>query len=63
MIPGRYTLKGCSTQNKETSKKRRKIIRGHHKNKEDVDIEKEGTLYEAGGFLIKKFHLFYVLVI
>ena len=29
-------------------------------NKEDFDHEKEGTLYEADGFL--NFHLFYVLV-
>ena len=61
LIPGYYTLKGCSTQNKKRlfhsgyknkllSKKRRKVIRGAAKKKEDVDVDNEGTLYEPGGF-------------
>ena len=61
LIPGYYTLKGCSTQNKKRlfhsgyknkllSKKRRKVIRGTTKRKEDVDVDNEGTLYEPGGF-------------
>ena len=55
LIPGYYTLKGCSTQNKKRlfhsgyknkllSKKRRKVIRGATKKKEDVDVDNEGTL-------------------
>ena len=34
----------------ESSKKRRKIIRGNKKRKSDKDTLKEGKTYEAGGF-------------
>ena len=61
MIPGRYTTKGCDSQNrkrlynaeyknKDTSKLRRKIIRGKQKGASDKNIEKECTLYESGAF-------------
>ena len=61
MIPGRHTLKGCANinkrhldqaryKNKNTVKVRRKILRASKKSKEDTDVEKEGTTYEAGGF-------------
>lgn len=61
MIPGKYTLQGCSNLNKRRLnlakyknsspvKKRRKILRGKTKSKDDVDVEKEGCSYEAGGF-------------
>ena len=61
MVPGRYTLKGCATlnkkrlfhaeyKNKESSRKRRKIIRGQKKSKDDKDVETEGTVYGAGIF-------------
>ena len=33
-----------------SSKKRRKILRGSKKSKEDKNIEEEGTVYEPGGF-------------
>ena len=32
------------------SEKRRKVLRGQVKSKTDKNIEKEGTLYEPGGF-------------
>ena len=61
MIPGRYMTKGCDTRNRkrlfnasykdgETTKKRRKVLRGQSKKKTDIHDEKEGTLYEPGGF-------------
>ena len=61
MIPGRYTSKGCDIQNrkrlfnacyknKDTAKKRRKVIRGHSKTAIGKNIEEEGSLYEPGGF-------------
>jgi hypothetical protein len=61
MIPGRYCTKGCaninrkrlfnsSYKNKESSKKRRKVIRGQSKSKSDKTEQKEGSLYEPGAF-------------
>ena len=61
MIPGRYTLKGCQHINKrrlfnsvyksmENSKKRRKIIRGNIKKKDDKEEEKDGESYAAGAY-------------
>ena len=62
IVPGRYTLKGCSNQNKRClflagyknrspTKRRRKVIRVKKKrSKEDKDTETEGKLYEPGGF-------------
>ena len=61
MIPGTYTLKGCSNLNKkrlfnakykanEHNKKRRKKLRAKKMGKMDKDLETEGVLYEAGGF-------------
>ena len=61
MIPGLYTLKGCSTlnkkrlfradyKNKEDNKKRRKRLRAKKMGKIDKDLETEGVMYEAGGF-------------
>ena len=61
MLPGHYTLKGCTLRNKkrlcgaeykckETSTKRRRLIRGLKKGKDDKDIEHEGTAYDAGAF-------------
>ena len=61
MLPGRFTLKGCSVQNKkrlfrsqyrnkESSKIRRKVIRGTKKSQDDKNTDKEGTLYAAGSF-------------
>ena len=61
MIPGRYASKGCSVQNrkrlyianyknKSSTKTRRKVISGKKKQKDDVNIETEGTQYLAGGF-------------
>ena len=61
MIPGKYMLRGLfkinkrrlyhsTYQNKDGSKKQRKIIRGAKKLKADKDKEKEGTLYKAGEF-------------
>ena len=59
--PGKYTARGCATKNKkrlemagyknrESSKTRRKVIRGLKKRKEDKHVEKEGITYESGGF-------------
>lgn len=61
MIPGKYMLRNCfktnkrrlynsKYQDKESSKKRRKIIRGLKKAKADKDKEKEGKVYGAGEF-------------
>ena len=61
MIPGKYTLLGCSNLNKkrlyhsdyktkEPNKKRRKILRGTKKSKDNKLEQNEGTLYEAGAF-------------
>jgi len=61
MIPGKYTLIGCSNLNrkrlyhsdykaKEPNKTRRKILRGARKSKDDKTEHKEGTVYKAGGF-------------
>ena len=61
MVPGQYMLNNCKKRNrkrlshsvykdKETSKIRRKIIRGNKKKKHDRDKETEGTLYKAGSF-------------
>ena len=60
MIPGQYAVKGCCKlnnkrlqlaeyNNKPDVKKRRKIIRGSKKSKDDVGFEKEGDLYIPGG--------------
>ena len=59
--PGRYLLKGCQKinrkrlylseyKNAESSKKRRKIIRGKKKAKDDKNLEKEGEQYKTGAF-------------
>ena len=55
MIPGIYTLQGCSIMNKKrlffteyqnrTSKKQRKVNRRSTKKKEDADNDQEGNLY------------------
>ena len=61
MIPGSYMLKGCSTLNKkrlfraeykndDINKKRRKVLRGRKIKKKDKNLEKEGEVYEPGGF-------------
>ena len=61
LIPGRYTVKGCSMKNKkrlfnagyknkEVVKTRRKIIRGKKTQKNDKNLGKEGTVYGAGEF-------------
>ena len=61
MTPGKYTLKGCQNinhrrlfrsayKNKESSKKRRKIIWGKSKRKDDKNEEKEGETYAAGAY-------------
>jgi hypothetical protein len=61
IIPGAYTLKGCKNLNYKRlsrskyrniakNKLRRKIICGKKHNKNDKEKEKEGKLYEAGGF-------------
>jgi len=61
MVPGKYMLRNCfktnkkrlyhsKYQDKESSKKRRKIIRGLKKSKADKDKEKEGKVYGAGEF-------------
>lgn len=39
-----------SYKNKPSSKKKRKIIRGLKKSKDDKNKETEGTLYKAGSF-------------
>ena len=61
MIPGQYTVKGCkiinqkrlsnsSYKNIESSKKRRKVIRGKSKQKDDKNDEKDGETYAPGAF-------------
>ena len=61
MIPGKYMTKGCDIRNRkrlfnasnkeqESTKKRRKLLRGQSKNKSDQNKEKEGSLYKAGAF-------------
>ena len=61
MIPGLYTLKGCSSLNKrrisvaeyknsERAKLWRKMIRGRRYHVQDCHEQSEGKLYEAGGF-------------
>ena len=61
MAPGRFMLKGCDRknrkrlsfskyQNQPKTKKRRKVIRGKKKQKDDTDKDKEGTVYKAGAF-------------
>ena len=60
-LPGRFMLKGCDRknrkrlsfskyQNQPKTKKRRKVIRGKKKQKDDTDKDKEGTVYKAGAF-------------
>ena len=59
MFPGIHTLQGCSIMNKKrlifaeyqnriTSKKQRKVIRGCKKKKEDADNDQEGNLHDPG---------------
>ena len=59
--PGRYMMLSCSainrrrlyhagTKNKKDTKDRRKVLRGKKKNKEDIDVEKEGVTYGKGEF-------------
>ena len=47
-------LKGCSNLNKkdfdDKNKMRRKVLRGKKMNTKDKLVEKEGELYEPGGF-------------
>lgn len=61
MIPGVYTLNGCSNLNKrrisvaeyknsERTKLQRKIIRGKRYHVQDCHEQSEGKVYEAGGF-------------
>ena len=61
MNPGLYTLKGCQQLNEnrinntiyktqDKQKIKRKVIRGAKKKKTDKDTEKEGIIYEPGGF-------------
>ena len=51
MTPGKYALKGCKNINrKRLSKKRRKIIQGKSKRKDDKNEEKEGETYAAGAY-------------
>ena len=61
MLPGRYTLKGSQHINKrrlfnslykniENSKKRRKIISGNIKKKDDKEEEKDGESYASGAY-------------
>ena len=60
-IPGSYMLKGCFNLNKkiifraeykndDINKKLRKVLRGRKIRKKDKNLEKEGELYEPGGF-------------
>lgn len=59
--PGYFTIKMCmqmninrkyasAYKNMESSKKRRKVIRGRKKKKGDVCAVQEGKTYERGGF-------------
>jgi hypothetical protein len=59
--PRKYLIDGCNYKNRkrlyhaeyklqEPMKKRRKVIRGQKKQKQDKHKDKEGKLYEAGGF-------------
>ena len=61
MIPGKFTVTGCRNlnqkrlfraeyKNDEKNKLRRKTLRGKRMNKNDKTKEKEGKLYESGGF-------------
>ena len=61
ILPGYHTLKGCTVRNRkrlyvaeykynESTKKRRRLIRGLKKGKDDKYIEHEGTVYDAGAF-------------
>ena len=61
MIPGKHMLTGCNSLNKkwlenamyaniDKNKLRRKTLRGKKMNKGDQISQKEGHLYEAGGF-------------
>lgn len=61
MIPGSYTLQGCIDLNKKRlsqsfydniskNKTRRKKIRSKKFKVQDNDEEKEGKVYEAGGY-------------
>ena len=59
MIPGQHTISSCNYlnrrrirmseyKNKDTIKKRRKILRGRKHKKSDKFDQKEGNIYEAG---------------
>ena len=61
MDAGVHMMKGLQVQNflrrkhsayrmSESQQKRRTIIRHNRKKKQDVNLEKEGPTYEAGGF-------------
>jgi hypothetical protein len=61
MLPGKYMIKGSDTRNRkrlyvasekssEPTKKRRKLLRGQKKRKSDKNKEKEGSLYNPGGY-------------
>lgn len=59
--PGKYTEEGCrhldmdrirgaEYKHSEERKKRRKVLRGQRKNKEDKNQQAEGVTYAAGAF-------------
>jgi hypothetical protein len=61
MVPGRYTVKQCSSLNQkrlfaayyrssEKACKRRKILRGQKKSTMDKQEDDEGELYATGAF-------------
>ena len=61
MIPGHYFQKGnrkadavrikkAGHREKTEVKKQRKVLRGQKKSKQDKTEQKEGKIYEAGGF-------------
>ena len=61
LVPGKYMRLMCDTENKKRkylflykasnkSKKRRKIIRSQRRHTQGINIQKEGTSYEGGGY-------------
>ena len=59
IIPGHFTIEGCHNMNKRrllaasnqsyvNVKKRRKLLRGKRKKRDDKNIEKEGSTYGYG---------------
>ena len=62
--PGYHTKQMCQNENKkrislsaykvtDMCQKRRKILRARRRHVQDVNIEKEGTTYEPGGYRIR----------